>query len=67
MSKIRALRARLLTLASRLSGPRKAVPQMIELAGFAAISAGFWQIAEPAGLIVAGTLAAFVAYTLEKP
>lgn len=58
MSKIR-------TLVALLQRPRKAMPQLLELAGFSAVTAGCWQIAEPAGLIVGGLLAALVAYTLE--
>lgn len=56
---------RKIKLATVLTRPRKALPQLLETAGFVAVTAGCWEIREFVGLIVGGALAAAAAYTLE--
>lgn len=53
-------------LVAVLARPRRPLPQLVEIAGFGAITAGCWEIREFVGLIVGGLLAALVASTLEN-
>ncbi len=50
----------------RVAFPRGTAAEIVQVAGFAAVSYGAWLIRHPAGVITAGVLAVLEAFSLER-